>query len=199
MRDDWRIVYYFGHVKCERAVINLVRRIHILLGVNGIFVELPLLASPRNKNKTTNSSAFDTTNDLSVFEKFFLYVLIGICASSATDFCRIFNRNSCLPYGHLAYQLSIVCVQFIMMSNIKIICWLSLVDLIVGSYVTCLVLLSPTPPLQKSMVGVGLIILPWRGHISSSKTLFNIAIISLILLNFTDRFKAYNSCQLLSE
>lgn len=185
------------------------------------------------ENEMANSSPFDKATSLPVFRKIYLYSLIGICCFFSNGFLPSIQSYSCLPYGHLAYQLSIVCAQFvnplacfltiwIMVSDIKIINCLSLVCLIAGCYVTCIALLSPTPPLQKSTIGVGLIVLSWivlmgvisylklvivslLKHISSSKALFNIgivmqagsasgAIISFVLINFTDYFVAYNSC-----
>lgn len=180
-----------------------------------------------------NYSPFVDASSLSLFRKIYLYILLGVSCFFSNGVLPSIQLYSCLPYGHLAYQLSIVCTQFVnpiacfltlwvMVSNIKIINCLSLVCLISGCYVTYVALLSPTPPLQKSTVGVGLIVLAWiilmgvvaylklvlvslLKHISSSKALFSIgvviqtgsatgAIISFILINFTDYFKTYNSC-----
>lgn len=187
----------------------------------------------KKENEMANGAPFDKATSLPVFRKIYLYSLIGICCFFSNGFLPSIQSYSCLPYGHLAYQLSIVCAQFVnplacfltiwvMVSDVKIINCLSLVCLIAGCYVTCAALLSPTPPLQKSTVGVGLIVLSWivlmgvisylklvivslLKHISSSKALFNIgvvmqagsasgAIISFVLINFTDYFKTYNSC-----
>ncbi|XP_024890787.1 solute carrier family 52, riboflavin transporter, member 3-A-like isoform X2 [Temnothorax curvispinosus] len=189
--------------------------------------------SAKNENEMANSSPFVKVNSLSLSRKIYLYILIGVCCFFSNGFLPSIQSYSCLPYGHLAYQLSIVCAQFVnplacfltvwvMVSDVKIINCLSLVCLIAGCYVTCVALSSPTPPLQKSTVGVGLIVLSWivlmgvisylklvivslLKHISSSKALFNVgvvmqtgsaigAIISFVLINFTDCFKAYNSC-----
>ncbi|KAL0109767.1 hypothetical protein PUN28_013437 [Cardiocondyla obscurior] len=177
--------------------------------------------------------SFIKTNSVSSFRKTYLYTLIGICCFFSNGFLPSIQSYSCLPYGHLAYQLAIVCTQFInplscflilwiMVSDIRIINFLSLTCLIAGCYVTYAALLSPTPPLQKSVVGVGLIIFSWTilmgvvsylklvilsllKHISSSKALFNVglvmqigsaagAIISFVLINFTDCFEMYNFC-----
>lgn len=189
--------------------------------------------SAKKENETErNRSPFLEADGSSLFRKIYLYILIGICCFFSNGFLPSIQSYSCLPYGHLAYQLSIVCAQFvnpfacfltiwIIVSDIKIINCLSLVCLIAGCYVICVALSSPTPPLQKSTVGVGLIVLSWivlMGVISylklvivsllkhiSSNALFNIgvvmqtgsatgAIISFILINFTDCFKTYNSC-----
>lgn len=187
----------------------------------------------KKENEMANNSSLVKANSLLLFRKIYLYVLIGICCFFSNGFLPSIQSYSCLPYGHLAYQLSIVCAQFVnplacfltiwvMVSSVKIINYLALICLIAGCYVTCVALLSPTPPLQKSTVGVGLIILSWiilmgvisylkliivslLKKISSSKALFNIgvvmqtgsatgAIMSFVLINFTDYFKTYNSC-----
>lgn len=191
--------------------------------------------SVRKENEMENGSSFIKANSPFLFRKIYLYILIGVCCFFSNGFLPSIQSYSCLPYGHLAYQLSIVCAQFvnplacfltiwIMVSDIKIINCLCLVCFIAGCYVICVALLSPTPPLQKSTIGVGLIVLSWiilMGIISylklvivsllkrtsSSKALFNIgivmqtgsatgAIISFVLINFTDCFKAYNSCSI---
>ncbi|XP_011874231.1 PREDICTED: solute carrier family 52, riboflavin transporter, member 3-A-like [Vollenhovia emeryi] len=183
--------------------------------------------------ETANNCPLVKANSLALFRKVYLYVLIGVCCFFSNGFLPSIQSYSCLPYGHFAYQLSIVCAQFVnplacfltvwvMVSDIKIINCLSLACLIAGCYVTGVALLSPTPPLQKSTIGVGLIVLSWivlmgiisylklvivsvLKHMSSSKALFNVgvvmqtgsatgAIISFVLINFTDWFKAYNSC-----
>lgn len=190
-------------------------------------------APARKESATANCSSFDEAKSLPVFRKIYLYILIGVCCFFSNGFLPSIQSYSCLPYGHLAYQLSIVCAQFVnplacfltiwvMVSNIKIINCLSLVCLIAGCYVTCAALLSPAPPLQKSTIGIGLIVLSWIilmgvisylklvivslvKHISSSKALFNVgvvmqtgsasgAIISFVLINFSDLFETYNSC-----
>lgn len=183
--------------------------------------------------EATNCSPINKMNNLTEFRKIYLHMLIGICCFFSNGFLPSIQSFSCLPYGHLAYQLSITCAQFvnplacfltfwIMVSNIKVINCLSLVCFITGCYVICIALLSPTPPLQESKLGIGLIILSWillmgvisylklvivslLKYVSSSNALFNIgivmqagsasgAILSFILINFTDYFVAYNPC-----
>lgn len=188
---------------------------------------------PKKENKEANYSLSKEANNLYAFRKIYLYILIGICCFFSNGFLPSIQSYSCLPYGYLAYQLSITCAQFVnplacfltfwlKVSSIKIINCLSLICLIAGCYVICIALLSPTPPLQRSTIGIGLIILFWiilsgivsylkliivslLKHISSSKALFDIgivmqvgsasgAIISFVLINFTDFFKVYDSC-----
>ncbi|CAL1680187.1 unnamed protein product [Lasius platythorax] len=188
---------------------------------------------PKKESEEVNCSSLKKTNNLYVLRKIYLYILIGICCFFNNGFLPSIQSYSCLPYGHLAYLLSITCAQFvnpiacfltfwIMVSNVKIINCLSLICLITGCYVICIALLSPAPPLQKSTLGIGLIIFSWiilsavisylklvivslLKHISSSKALFDIgivmqagsasgAIISFVLINFTNFFKMYDSC-----
>lgn len=187
----------------------------------------------KKENEEANCSLSKEANNLYRFRKIYLYILIGICCFFSNGFLPSIQSYSCLPYGQLAYQLSITCAQFVnplacfltfwlKVSNIKIINCLSLICLIAGCYVICIALLSPAPPLQSSTIGVGLIVLFWiilsgivsylkliivslLKHISSSKALFDIgivmqvgsasgAIISFVLINFTDFFKVYDSC-----
>lgn len=188
---------------------------------------------PKKESEEVNCSSLKKTNNLYVLRKIYLYILIGICCFFNNGFLPSIQSYSCLPYGHLAYLLSITCAQFvnpiacfltfwIMVSNVKIINCLSLICLITGCYVICIALLSPAPPFQKSILGIGLIIFSWiilsavisylklvivslLKHISSSKALFDIgivmqagsasgAIISFVLINFTKFFKMYDSC-----
>lgn len=190
-------------------------------------------ALPKRENNDANCSLFKKANNLYMFRKIYLYILIGICCFFSNGFLPSIQSYSCLPYGHLAYQLSITCAQFVnplacfltfwlKVSDIKIINCLFLICLIAGCYVICVALLSPAPPLQRSTIGVGLIILFWiilsgvisylkliivslLKHISSSKALFDIGIVmqagsasgaitSFVLINFTDFFKVYDSC-----
>lgn len=185
------------------------------------------------KREEANCSSLKKANNFYVFRKIYLYILIGICCFFSNGFLPSIQSYSCLPYGHLAYQLSITCAQFvnplacfltfwIKVSNIKIISCLFLVCLIAGCYVICIALLSSAPPLQTSTIGIGLIISFWiilsgvisylkliivslLKHIASSKALFDTgvimqagsasgAIISFVLINFTDVFKMYDSC-----
>lgn len=189
--------------------------------------------STEKECEATNCSSINKVNNSIEFRKIYLYILIGMCCFFSNGFLPSIQSFSCLPYGHVAYQLSIICVQFvnplacfltfwIMVSNIKIINCLFLICFVTGCYVICIAFLSPTPPLQESKIGIGLIILSWillmgvisylklvivslLKHISSSNVLFNIgivmqagsasgAIISFILINFTDYFVAYNPC-----
>ncbi|XP_020287493.1 riboflavin transporter 2-like [Pseudomyrmex gracilis] len=158
------------------------------------------------RDSETNCSSIDVANNNSpALKKIYLYILIGICCFFSNGLLPSIQSYSCLPYGHVAYQLSITCAQFInplacfltfwvMISNVTVINCLSAVCLIVGSYVICIASLSPAPPLRESTIGVGLIVLSWTivmgvisylklvivsllKHISSSKALFNVGAI----------------------
>lgn len=235
------VLRYFPFVQIHKNSPNLLAQTKVDykrhnesdVTVNVCHVDNADRASVKSENEMANCSPFLEANNSSLFRKIYLYILIGVCCFFSNGFLPSIQSYSCLPYGHLAYQLSIVCAQFvnplacfltlwIMVSDIKIINCLSVVCLIAGCYVICVALLSPTPPLQKSTAGVGLIVLSWivlmgvisylklvivslLKHLSSSKALFNIgvvmqtgsatgAIISFILINFTDCFKTYDSC-----
>lgn len=155
------------------------------------------------RESETNRLSINLANNLS--KKLYLYILIGICCFFSNGFLPSIQSYSCMPYGRVAYQLSITCAQFInplacfltfwiMISNILVINCLSAVCLIAGSYVICVASLSPAPPLRESTIGVGLIVLSWiiimgvisylklvivslLKHISSSKALFNVGAI----------------------
>lgn len=157
-----------------------------------------------SKKQTTDSSHIDKL-DNSVLKKIYLYILIGICCFFSNGFLPSIQPYSCLPYGHLAYQMSIICTQFVnplacffafwfKVSDIKIINYLSLISLIAGCYVISIALLSPTPPLQELKIGLILIVLSWivliaimsylkliivslLKHTSSPKALFNVGIV----------------------
>lgn len=228
-RENLHDTKFFTQTKVQ--LVNYIRHNEFDSSTNVWYIDQIL---PRKESKEAKCSTLKKANNLYVFKKIYLYILIGICCFFSNGFLPSIQSYSCLPYGHLAYQLSIICAQFvnplacfltfwIKVSNIKNINCLSLICLIAGFYVICIALLSPTPPLQRSTIGIGLIVLFWiilsgvisylkliivffLKHISSSnKTLFNIgivmqggsasgAVISFVLINFTDFFKMYDSC-----
>lgn len=227
-RKNSRDLNFFTQTKIQ--LVDYKRHNELDISANIWYIDQIL---SKSEKKEANSSSLKKANNLYVLRKIYLYILIGICCFFNNGFLPSIQSYSCLPYGYFAYQLSITCAQFvnplacfltfwIMVSNMKIINCLSLICLITGCYVICVALLSPTPPLQSSIIGIGLIVLSWiilsavisylklvivtlLKHISSSKALFNIgivmqagsasgAIISFILINFTNFFKMYDSC-----
>ncbi|CAL7949529.1 unnamed protein product [Xylocopa violacea] len=163
----------------------------------------------------------------------YLFILLAICCFFGNGFFPSIQSYSCLPYGNIAYQLSITFAQFanpvvcllafwLTVSKVKIISYLSVICLIIGSYVTYLALLSPSPPLQTTNLGVYLVITSWTllmGLIAYLKLiivsvfrntvlpniLFNAgvimqigsasgAIFSFVIINFTNYFEMHDYC-----
>nr|XP_003707438.1 PREDICTED: solute carrier family 52, riboflavin transporter, member 3-A-like [Megachile rotundata] len=163
----------------------------------------------------------------------YLFVLLGTCCFFSNGFFPSVQSYSCLPYGNIAYQLSITFAQFanplvcllafwLKISSIKIINYMSLICLFMGTYVMYLAIMSPNPPLQTTKLGIVLVVLVWTiliGLISYLKLiivsifrgtvlpriLFKVgvimqtgsasgAIFSFLLINFTSLFVMHNSC-----
>ncbi|XP_017876230.1 solute carrier family 52, riboflavin transporter, member 3-A-like [Ceratina calcarata] len=163
----------------------------------------------------------------------YLFTLLAVCCFLSNGFFPSIQSYSCLPYGNMAYKLSITFAQFanptaclfaywLKVTNVTIINYLSGICLIIGSYVTYLAVMSPSPPLQASEFGIYLVIISWTvlvGFISYLKliivsmfrsekfenVLFNAgvimqigsatgAIFSFITINFTNYFEMRNNC-----
>lgn len=163
----------------------------------------------------------------------YLFTLLGIFCFLSNGFFPSIQSYSCLPYGSIAYKLSITFAQFanpfvcllafwLKVSNVKVINFLSVICLIVGSFVTYLALMSPSPPLQATKLGIFLVIISWViliGLTSYLKLIIvsvfrttvlpNIlfkagvimqigsasgAIFSFITINFTNYFEMHDDC-----
>lgn len=168
----------------------------------------------------------------------YLFILLAICYFCSNGFFPSIQSYSCLSYGNIAYKLSVTFSQFanplvcllayrFRISSIKVINYLSIVCLIIGTYVTYLALMSPTPPLQKTKLGIFMIVMSWTGLIGFisylkfsivsifrstmlPKILFSVgaviqmastsgAIFSFIAINCTDYFKMHDNCVLESN
>lgn len=162
----------------------------------------------------------------------YLFILLAIFCFLSHGFFPSIQSYSCLPYGSIAYKLSIICAQianplmcllafWFKISSIKIINYLSIICLLIGSYVTYLAI-SPSPPLQATKLGIFLVIISWAllmGFISYLKLIiisvfrntvlpnifFNVgaimqiastsgAIFSFIIINFINYFEVYDNC-----
>ncbi|XP_017757539.1 PREDICTED: riboflavin transporter 2-like [Eufriesea mexicana] len=180
-----------------------------------------------------NSFFCDDSKYLSKHTRNYLFTLLAIFCFLSNGFFPSIQSYSCLPYGSIAYKLSITFAQFanplvcllafwLKITNIKVINYLSIICLIIGSYVTYLALMSPSPPLQTTNLGIFLIIVSWTlltGFISYLKLIIvsifrntefpNIlfyagiimqigsasgAILSFIIINFTNYFEICDSC-----
>ncbi|XP_034193011.2 solute carrier family 52, riboflavin transporter, member 3-A [Osmia lignaria lignaria] len=165
----------------------------------------------------------------------YLFILLAILCFFSNGFLPSIQSYSCLPYGNTAYKLSVTFAQFanplvcllafwLKISSIKIVNYLSLICLIIGSYAIYLAMMSPAPPLQKTTLGVVLVVMSWTiliGFISYLKLiivsifrrtvlpriLFNVgvimqigsasgAIFSFLIINFTNIFEMHNNCTL---
>ncbi|CAK9808509.1 Riboflavin transporter 2 [Anthophora plagiata] len=175
----------------------------------------------------------DNSKDLTKQMRNYLFILLTICCFFSNGFFPSIQSYSCLPYGNIAYKLSVTFAQFanplvcllafwFKVSNIKIINYLSVACLAIGSYVTYLALMSPSPPLQETKLGICLIVTSWTvlmGLISYlkliivsvfrstmyPKILFNAgvimqagsasgAIFSFVTINFTSYFEMHDNC-----
>ncbi|XP_043792258.1 solute carrier family 52, riboflavin transporter, member 3-A-like [Apis laboriosa] len=162
----------------------------------------------------------------------YLFILLAIFCFLSHGFFPSIQSYSCLPYGSIAYKLSIICAQvanplmcllafWFKISSIKIINYLSVICLFIGSYVIYLAM-SSSPPLQATKLGIFLVIISWAlliGFVSYLKLivisvfrntvlpniLFNVgaimqiastsgAIFSFIIINFTNYFKVHDNC-----
>ncbi|XP_076637418.1 solute carrier family 52, riboflavin transporter, member 3-A [Colletes latitarsis] len=180
-----------------------------------------------------HSSLERNSKDLTKQMQYYLFILLAICCFFSNGFFPSIQSYSCLPYGNIAFKLSVTFAQFAnpfvcllaywwMISNIKFVNYLTAVCLSIGSYVTYLALMSPTPPLQDTKLGVFLVVVSWAsliGFISYlklsivsifrstmlPKILFNVgaimqigsasgAMFSFVVINFTNYFNVYDSC-----
>ncbi|XP_015440145.1 PREDICTED: solute carrier family 52, riboflavin transporter, member 3-A-like [Dufourea novaeangliae] len=165
--------------------------------------------------------------------QYYLFLLLTICCFFNNGFFPSIQSYSCLPYGNVAYKLSITLAQFanplvcllaywFVVSDIRSINYLSIICLAFGSYVTYLALMSPTPPLQETTLGVFLVVLAWTaltGFISYLKlTIVSVlrntmlpkmlfkagifmqigsasgAVLTFVAINFTNYFKMHDNC-----
>lgn len=187
--------------------------------------------SSKEENKVANDT-IATANELSARKRIYLYALIGIYCFFSMGFLPSIQTYASLPYGEFAYELGVICVScvfffaylmmiWIKVSDIRIISCLSLICLTAGCYIISLALLSPTPPLQKSTVGISLLVLSWcvlmglasylrltilslLKRASSSTAVLHIGaiiqagssfgtLIATLLINFTNLFKSGDS------
>ncbi|KAK9296401.1 hypothetical protein QLX08_009559 [Tetragonisca angustula] len=186
-----------------------------------------------NDIQKVNHYWMDSSKHLTKRTRHHLFTLLVIFCFLSNGFFPSIQSYSCLPYGNIAYKLSIIFTQFanpivcllafwLKVSSVKIINYLSVICLLIGSYVTYLALMSPTPPLQATKLGIFLVIFSWTlliGFISYLKliivTIFrttmirNIlfkagiimqigsasgAIFSFVLINFTNYFEMQTDC-----
>ncbi|KAF3430802.1 hypothetical protein E2986_05514 [Frieseomelitta varia] len=118
-----------------------------------------------NDIQKMNHYCTDSNKHLTKRTRHYLFTLLAIFCFLSNGFFPSIQSYSCLPYGNIAYKLSITFTQFanpivcllafwLKVSSVKIINYLSVICLLIGSYVTYLALMSPTPPLQATKLGI---------------------------------------------
>lgn len=123
--------------------------------------------------------------------KIYLYLLLGFMCLLANGFLPGIQSYSSLPYGNLTYHLTVTlsllanptaCFLAFLFppSSTKIINWLSMITLVICSYVVYLAFVSPRPPLQYSVFGQVIVILSW---------IFLIGLISYVKLAVASIFR----------
>nr|XP_033331132.1 riboflavin transporter 2-like [Megalopta genalis] len=101
-----------------------------------------------------------------------LYVLLTVCCFFSNGIFPGIQSYSCLPYGNVAYKLSITLAQFAnplvcmlaywyAMFDMKHITYLTIICSCTGSYVIYLAIMSSAPPLQHTTIGVFLVVSAW--------------------------------------
>lgn len=109
---------------------------------------------------------------LSTITRSYLYMLIGLVCLGGNGFLPGIQSYSCLPYGHLAYHLTVTmanlanpvaCVMALWFPEpgprgITVVTGLAVV---VATHVTWLAFLSPVPPLRDTTLGVVHVVIAW--------------------------------------
>ncbi|XP_015520637.2 solute carrier family 52, riboflavin transporter, member 3-A-like [Neodiprion pinetum] len=114
----------------------------------------------------------DTTIAYNGVVRSYLYVLIGLICFAGNGFLPGIQSYSCLPYGNVAYHLTvtlahlsnpIACVLALWMPppGPRGITKVSTLAVIASTYVTWLAFSSPTPPWRGTTLGTILVVLAW--------------------------------------
>lgn len=223
------------------SLIKSTKRISRSVGIafNGGQVDVPqkhytnAVQTVKHYSLKEKSFLHEDSKQLTKQMRNYLFTLLAICCFFGNGFLPSIQSYSCLPYGNIAYKLSITFAQFanplvcllafwLKVSNIKIINYMSVICLGICSFDTYLALMSPSPPLQKTELGIVLVVLSWTlliGLISYlkltivsvlrntelPKMLFNAgvimqigsafgAIFSFVTINMTNYFELHNNC-----
>ncbi|XP_046751877.1 riboflavin transporter 2-like [Diprion similis] len=129
---------------------------------------------PRTAEEVTESTSLqsDVTIAYSGVVRSYLYVLIGLICFAGNGFLPGIQSYSCLPYGNVAYHLTvtlahlsnpIACVLALWMPppGPRGISKVSALAVIASTYVTWLAFSSPTPPWHGTTLGTILVVLAW--------------------------------------
>ncbi|XP_076284224.1 solute carrier family 52, riboflavin transporter, member 3-A [Lasioglossum baleicum] len=181
-----------------------------------------------------NSELYDNNDKgLVTRTRCYLFILLTVCCFFSNGFFPGIQSYSCLPYGDIAYKLSVTFAQFanplvcllaywFIVSDVKSITYLTMICSAIGSYVIYLALMSPSPPLQDTTLGVCLVVIAWTtlvGFISYLKlTIVSVlrnaelpatllragafmqvgsasgAIVSFLAINLTNYFNMHDHC-----
>lgn len=121
---------------------------------------------------TTVSSQSDQSNTRSCTTRYYLYVLIGLISLGGNGFLPGMQSYSCLPYGNVAYHLTVTLAHLSNPVACTLALWLPLpgprlitgiatIALATASHVTWLAFSSPTPPWRDTKIGIVLVVLAW--------------------------------------
>lgn len=215
-------------VKCQNVIADKVK-----------FNQLSV-RDTRDPENRYSKSKFKATHgtEISKARKLSLFLLLGLLSFLCNGFFPSIQSYSCLPYGILVYKVSIILAQFanpiacflalwFLTPGMRTIGYLSVICLMLGSYVTYLASVSPNPPLRSTELGQTLVIFSWTILIgvtsylkliivsvfrstNAPKILSTVgaimqagsaigAIFSFVVINFTNTFQVYNKCVLASD
>ncbi|XP_012276135.1 solute carrier family 52, riboflavin transporter, member 3-B isoform X2 [Orussus abietinus] len=133
--------------------------------------------------------------------KIYLYVLVALVCFLGNGFLHGIQSYSCLPYGNVAYHLTVTLSHmanpaacflaiWILPMNLRTIGVLSVIILLLSNYVTFLAIMSPNPPLHSAEIGVFLLVLAW---------ILLMGIISYVKLAITTAFRCESGDVVLSN
>ncbi|XP_030046115.1 solute carrier family 52, riboflavin transporter, member 2 isoform X1 [Microcaecilia unicolor] len=116
--------------------------------------------------KPTVSSPFLTWRNI------YLLVLLMVSNALTNGVLPSVQTYACLPYGTMAYHLSVVLsnianpvacfiAMFLMCRSMMVLGLISVLGAVVGTYLLVLAALSPCPPLVGNNVGVSLVVISW--------------------------------------
>ncbi|XP_078036101.1 riboflavin transporter 2 [Augochlora pura] len=210
---------------------------------NETHINIPTMSNHRQDRKscpiTEHKLDFDLYDNvdkgLNPQSHYYLFILLTICCFFSNGIFPGIQSYSCLPYGNVAYKLSITFAQFanplvcllaywFVVSDTARITYLTIICSVIGSYVIYLSLMSPTPPLQHTTLGVFLVVIAWTtliGLISYLKLIIvsvlkksrmptillkagafmqigsaSGAVITFLAINLTNYFNMYDPCSL---
>nr|XP_056710518.1 solute carrier family 52, riboflavin transporter, member 2 [Euleptes europaea] len=118
------------------------------------------------------AAAKSQTSSFWTWRNIYLLVLLGVCSALTNGVLPSVQSYSCLPYGDMAYHLSVVLsnianpvacfvAMFLLCRSSLGLGLLSALGGVFGTYLMVLAAFSPCPPLVGSPVGVALVVVSW--------------------------------------